>query len=80
MERSTGGAPRGVAQLGSHQRVLKLHSGLTEEVTLIPSIYNDALVNIATNSEENEALAGRLPTFPSLKSSLGHFGIRHFDY
>ena len=26
MERSTGGAPRGVAQLGSHQRVLKLHS------------------------------------------------------
>ena len=28
-----------------------------EEVTPIPSIYNDALVDIATNSEENEALA-----------------------
>ena len=41
-----------------------------EEVTSIPSIYNDALVDIVTNSEENEALAGRLPMFPSLKSSL----------
>ena len=28
-----------------------------EEVTPIPSIYSDALVDIATNSEENEALA-----------------------
>ena len=27
-------------------------------------------MDIATNSEENETLAGRLPTFPSLKSSL----------
>ena len=41
-----------------------------EEVTPIQSIYNDALVDIATNSEENEALAGSLPTFLSLKSSL----------
>ena len=48
-----------------------------EEVTPIPSIYNDALVDIATNSEENEALAGRLPTFPSLKSSLN--GDRDID-
>ena len=32
-----------------------------EEVTPIPSIYNNALVDIATNSEENEALAGSLP-------------------
>ena len=41
-----------------------------EEVTPISSIYNDALVDIATNSEENKTLAGRLPTFPSLKSTL----------
>ena len=41
-----------------------------EEVTPILSIYNDALVDIAANSQENEALAGSLPTFPSLKSSL----------
>ena len=43
-----------------------LRSGL--EKRSHPSIYNDALVDIATNSEENEALAGSLPTFPSLKS------------
>ena len=41
-----------------------------EEVTPISSIYNDPLVFIATNSEENEALAVSLPTFASLKSSL----------
>ena len=41
-----------------------------EEFTPIPSIYNDVLVDIATKCEENEALAGSLPTFPSLKSSL----------
>ena len=48
-----------------------------EEVTPIPSIYNDTLVDIATNSEENEAPSGRLPTFPSLKSSLN--GDRDID-
>ena len=41
-----------------------------EEVTPISSIYNDPLVFIATNSEENEVLAVSLPTFASLKSSL----------
>ena len=40
-----------------------------EEVTPIPAIYNDALVNIATQVED-EAVAARLPTFPSLKSSM----------
>ena len=39
------------------------------EVTPISSIYSDALVDIATNPEETESLAGRLP---SLKSSLYH--------
>ena len=48
----------------------KLRKRAREEVTPIPSIYNDALVDIAANSEEGESLAGRLPTFPSLKSSL----------
>ena len=40
-----------------------------EEVTPIPAIYNDALVDIATQVED-EAVAARLPTFPSLKSSM----------
>ena len=48
----------------------KLQKRAREEVTPFPSIYNDALVDIAANSEEGESLAGRLPTFPSLKSSL----------
>ena len=48
----------------------KLRKRAREEVTPIPSIYNDALVDIAANSEEGESLAGRLPTFPCLKSSL----------
>ena len=34
-----------------------------EEVTPIPSIYNDALVDIAADTEDTESLAGRLPTF-----------------
>ena len=41
-----------------------------EEVTPISSVYNDPLVFIATNSEENEALAVSLHTFASPKSSL----------
>ena len=40
-----------------------------EEVASIPSII-DALVDITAHSEENEALAGSLSTFSSLKSSL----------
>ena len=43
---------------------MTLESGL--DVTTIPSIYNDVPVDIATNSEENEVLAGSLPLFPIL--------------
>ena len=46
----------------------KLRKRAREEVTPTPNIYNDVLVDIAANSEEGESLAGRLPTFPSLKS------------
>ena len=52
------------AQVKKVKHNLKMRA--REEVTLIPSIYNDALVGIATNSEENEALAESLPAFPSL--------------
>ena len=48
----------------------KLRKRARKEVTPIPSIYNDALVDIAANAEETESLAGRLPTFLSLKSSM----------
>ena len=41
-----------------------------EEITLIPSIYNDVLVDLATNLVEDEDVTSKLPTFPSLKSSL----------
>ena len=34
-----------------------------------PAIYNDVLVDIATQVED-EAFAARLPNFPSLKSSM----------
>ena len=52
----------------------RLKSGLRkrarEEITLIPSIYNDALVDLASDMAENREVASKLPTFPSLKSSL----------
>ena len=44
----------------------ELRKRAREEVTPIPAIYNDALVDIATQVE----VAARLPTFPSLKSSM----------
>ena len=47
----------------------ELRKRAREEVTPIPAIYNDALVDIATQVED-EAVAARLPTFPSLKSSM----------
>ena len=47
-----------------------LHKQAQEEATLIPSIYNDVLVDLATILVENEDVASKLPTFPSLKSSL----------
>ena len=46
-----------------------------EEVTPIPSIYNNALVDIATNSEENEALAGSLH-FIGLAEVGYHFSLK----
>ena len=46
-----------------------LRNRAREEVTPIPTIYNDALVDIATQVED-EAVPAGLPTFPSLKSSM----------
>ena len=45
-----------------------------EEVTHIPSIYNDALVDIATNSEENEVF------LHPLASSLHFIGLAEVGY
>ena len=47
----------------------ELRKRAREEVTPIPTIYNDALVDIATQVED-EAVAAQLPTFPSLKSFI----------
>ena len=41
-----------------------------EEITQNPSMYNDVLLDVSTNFLENEDFASKLPTFPSLKSSL----------
>ena len=53
--------------------VEKLKSGMRkralEEVTLISSIYNDTLVNIATNYEDVNVVQ-KMPTFAVMKSSL----------
>ena len=45
------------------------------EITAIPSIYNDAFVGLASDMGENREVASKLPTFPSLKSSL--YRARH---
>ena len=49
----------------------ELRKRTQEEVTLIPTIYNDSLMDIATQVED-EAVAARFPTFPSLKFSMYH--------
>ena len=58
---------------GIEAKVEKVKSSLRkrarEEITPIPTIYNDALVDIASAQEE-ESVAARLPTYPSMKSAL----------
>ena len=68
MTQQTNGHNHAVDGVEAQVEIVKhnLRKRAREEVTPIPSIYNNALVDIATNSEENEALAGSLPTLPSL--------------
>ena len=49
----------------------ELRKWTQEEVTPIPTIYNDSLMDIATQVED-EAVAARFPTFPSLNFSMYH--------
>ena len=70
-----------IKQTGDHSHLVDrchgiveiLKSGMRkralEEVTLISSIYNDTLVNIATNYEDVN-VAQKMPTFAVVKSSL----------
>ena len=62
---------------GVEVQIERVKSGLRkrarEEVTPIPAIYNNTLVDIATNLEKNEAVAGRLPTFTLPSVSGGKY-------
>ena len=46
----------------------KLRKRARDEITPIPTIYNDVLVDIAT--ARDESVAARLQTYPSIKSAL----------